>query len=89
MRMKRLWSTLWENDLATPAAILAELGPQAKILVIAAHKARVDLEEMAKLCGTTAEILLGDAKYLTAKYPITIHEDGTVTVNQWKLIFIK
>jgi len=79
-RMKNLWETLWENPRATPTEILAELGPKATTLFQVAGKARADLEEMAKLAGTTAEVLLGDAKYLTPAAPVTFHQDGTVTL---------
>ena len=79
-RMRNLWETLWENPRATPAEILAELGPKAKTLFQAAAQARTDLEIMAQLAGTTATALLGDAKYLNPKQPVTIHPDGTVTL---------
>lgn len=79
-RMKNLWETLWENPRATPAEILAALGTKARTLFIAAARARTDLEQMATLAGTTATALLGDAKYLTPKLPVTLHDDGTVTL---------
>lgn len=79
-RMKNLWETLWENPRATPAEILAELGPKARTLFLAAAKAREDLEDLATLAGTTATALLGDSKYLTPKYPVTFHQNGTVTL---------
>jgi len=79
-RFKNLWETLWENDRAEPAEILAALGPKAMIVFQAAGAARTDLDAMAELAGTTAEALLGDAKYLTPKLPVTFHQDGTVTI---------
>ena len=79
-RMKNLWETLWENPRATPAEILAALGTKAKTLFIAAARARTDLEQMAILAGTTAEALLGDVKYLTPKFAVDVHADGTVTL---------
>jgi hypothetical protein len=79
-RMKNLWETLWENPRATPAEILAALGPKAKRLFQAAGQARADLEVMAGLAGKTTVELLGDAKYLTPKFPVTFHSDGTVTL---------
>lgn len=79
-RMKNLWQTLWENPRATPAEILAALGPRAKKLFQAAGQARADLEVMAGLAGKTTVELLGDAKFLTPKFPVTFHTDGTVTL---------
>lgn len=81
-RMKNLWETLWENPRATPAEILAELGPKGRTLFLAAAKARTDLEELATLAGTTATALLGDAKYLAPKLAVEINaETGVVTLS--------
>jgi len=79
-RIKNLWETLWENERATPAQILAALGTNASKVFRAAALARTDLESIATLAGTTPAILLGDAKYLTPKLAITFHQDGRVTV---------
>jgi hypothetical protein len=80
-QMKNLWETLWENPRATPAEVLLALGTNAGKLFLAAVKARADLIEMATLAGTTAEQLLGDSKYLSPKFPVTVHANGTVTLN--------
>jgi hypothetical protein len=80
LRLKNMWSTLWENERATPEQILAALGTNASKVFQAAALARTDLEAIATLAGTTPAILLGDAKYLTPKLAITFHQDGRVTL---------
>lgn len=79
-RIKNLWETLWENERATPAQILAALGTNARKIFQAAALARADLEAVATLAGTTPTALLGDAKYLTPKAAVTFHADGRVTL---------
>jgi ABC-type branched-subunit amino acid transport system substrate-binding protein len=79
-RIKNLWETLWENERATPAHILAALGTNASKIFQAAALARADLEAIATLAGTTPTALLGHAKYLTPKLAITFHQDGRVTL---------
>lgn len=79
-RMKNLWETVWDNPRATPVQIFAALGTKGKIVLQAAGQVRADLTALANISGTTAEALLGDAKYLTPRYPVTIHADGHVTV---------
>jgi hypothetical protein len=78
--LKNLWETLWENPRATPAEILAELGPRGGLVLLAGSLAVDDLEACAAAAGTTATALLGDDKYLTTPVPITVGEDGTVTL---------
>lgn len=80
-RIKNLWETLWENERATPAEVLAALDVNARKIFQAAALARADLEAVATLAGTTPTALLGDAKYLTPKLPVTFHDDGRVTIN--------
>lgn len=75
-RVKNLWETLWENDRATPAQILSALGPNARRVFQAAALARADLEAVATLAGKTPTELLGDAKYLSPKFPVTFFPDG-------------
>lgn len=77
---KNLWSLLWENDTATPAEILAAWGTNAKLMFQAAGAERAWIVTIGTALGTTPEALLGDAKYLTPALPITIHPDGTVTL---------
>lgn len=81
-RLKNLWETLWENERATPAEILAALDTRAVKLFQAAGQARDDLIALATIAGTTAEALLGDPKYLTPKQPVIFHQDGTVTLDE-------
>jgi hypothetical protein len=80
-RMKNLWETLWENDRATPAEILMALGTNAATIFQAAALARTDLEAIANLANTTSEALLGDAKYLTTAFPVTIENNGTAILS--------
>lgn len=80
-RMKNLWETVWENPRATPAEVLAEWGPDAAKAFRLGALARAHLEAIAEEAGTTAEVLLGDSKYLTPKLPVNInHETGFVTL---------
>lgn len=79
-RVKNLWETLWENDRATPAQILAALGTHARRVFQAAALARSDLEAVATLAGKTPTELLGHAKYLTPKFPVTFFPDGTAVL---------
>jgi hypothetical protein len=81
---KNLWSLLWENDTATPAEILEAWGTNAKLMFQAAGAERQWVTTIAAALGTTAEELLGDAKYLTPKQPVTFHQDGKVTISQPK-----
>lgn len=75
-RVKNLWETLWENERATPSQILTALGTHARRVFQAAALARSDLEAVAALAGKTPTELLGDAKYLTPKFPVTFFPDG-------------
>ena len=77
---KNLWSLLWENDTATPAEILAAWGTNARLMFIAAAAERTWITTIATATSTTAEALLGDAKYLTPAQPVTFHANGTVTL---------
>jgi hypothetical protein len=79
-RIKNLWETLWENERATPAQILAALGTNARRVFQAAALARADLEAIAALANTTPTALLGDAKYLTPKFPVTFLPDGSAVL---------
>jgi hypothetical protein len=77
---KNLWSLLWENDTATPADILAAWGINAKLMFQTAGAERAWITTIATALNTTPEALLGDAKYLTPALPVTLHPDGTVTL---------
>jgi hypothetical protein len=79
-RMKNMWETVWDNPRATPPEIFAALGTKGRVVLLAAVQVRADLTALATLSGTTAEALLGDAKYLSPRYPVTIASDGRVTV---------
>jgi hypothetical protein len=77
---KNLWSLLWENDTATPADILAAWGTNAKLMFQVAAAERTWIITLATALNTTPEALLGDAKYLTPAQPVTLHPNGTVTL---------
>lgn len=77
---KNLWEQLWENDTAPPADILAAWGTNARLMFIAAAAERTWITTIAAATGTTAEALLGSDKYLTPAQPVTVHPDGTVTL---------
>lgn len=79
-RFKDLWLQLWENPTATPAEILEGYGVRGKIMFQAAGAERTWITTIATALGTTAEVLLGDVKYLTPAQPVTFHADGTVTL---------
>lgn len=77
---KNLWSLLWENDTATPAEILAAWGTNARLMFQAAAAERTWITTIAIATATTPEALLGSDKYLAPAQPVTIHPDGTVTL---------
>lgn len=77
---KNLWEQLWENDTAPPADILAAWDTNAKLMFQTAGAERTWITTIATALNTTAEALLGDAKYLAPALPVTVHPDGTVTL---------
>lgn len=78
--LKNIWETLWENHRATPQEIFDELGGNGALVLLAGQLAVTDLTNIAQAIGKTPEELIGDAKYLTVKHPVTIAENGVVTV---------
>lgn len=80
MVMKNLWETLWENHRATPVEIFSVLGPRGYLVLQAGAAQIAHLQASAQLAGTNLEEILGDAKYLTTKYPVTLNGDGSVNV---------
>lgn len=77
---KNLWSQLWENPTATPADILAAWDTKAARMFIAAGAERTWITTLATALGTTPADLLGSDKYLEPAQPVTLHPDGTVTL---------
>lgn len=78
---KVLWETTWENPRgATPQEVFNAFGANG-YKVLLCGSAYVDLiEAIAMIKGTTAEQLLGDWKYTTTKYEISV-SSGQVTVH--------
>lgn len=78
---KNFWLQLWENPTATPETILAGFGSRGRAMFLAAQAEVAWLEDMAEKLETTPAALLGDAKFLGPKLPVTInHETGVVTL---------
>lgn len=82
------WEDLWESTDATPQEIFNALGAKGGMVLLAGSIAVEHITKIAEgLTLITGELvtpegpkLLGDAKYLTTKYPATVNPDGTVTV---------
>jgi len=80
---KTLWETLWENPRVSSAQeVFDELGVYGSIILQAGSCQVTNVENQAAILGTTAAELFGDAKYLTTKHPVTINQDGSVTVQE-------
>jgi len=76
---KRLWAVLWLNPSATPAQIVAALGPRAAG-IFAASRANVQhLAACAALAGGDLASI-GLADFVQPPLEVTIHPDGTVTL---------
>lgn len=78
--LKNIWETLWENPRATPQEIFDVLGSNGGLVLLGGQLAVQDITAIATAINTTPEALLGDAKYLTTKFPVVIDESGNVTV---------
>jgi hypothetical protein len=78
---KIIWSSLWESPATSAVDILAALGPRGVRALQAGAQSVADLTACAAIAGTTVEALVGDAKYLTTKLPVSITEDGVVTIS--------
>lgn len=78
---KQIFDVVWHDERATPQQILAALGTKAKLLfqVSAANKAH--LQTLATTVGKTLNDFL-PAEYQTPPLPFTIHNDGTVTIDE-------
>jgi hypothetical protein len=85
---KEAWSKIWDNPKASPQEIFDELGSEGGIVLVAGSL-QVDYitlitDAINNRDGSsyTAADWLGDPKYLTTGKPVTVNEDGTVTVGE-------
>jgi hypothetical protein len=77
------FNTVWRNERpgATPAAVLAAMGNNAK-LVFAFANANLDhISQCAQLVGKTLNDFIAPQDY-TPPLAFTINDDGTATINQ-------
>lgn len=74
------WETLWENKRKTPAEIVEKMGTRAGRFFLASSIERAYFQSIANATGLTLSQLLGDDKYTTPKYQVTVNEDGTATI---------
>jgi hypothetical protein len=80
---KVCFDTLWRNQRegATPAAILAALGTNAKLVFQIASENLAHISNCAALIGKARADFISDED-CTPPVAFTIHADGTVTLNQ-------
>ena len=79
---KTLMDTVWRNqrDGATPAAILAALGTNAKLVFALADENLTNIGNCAVLVGKTRADFIADEDCIPP-LAFTMHNDGTVTLN--------
>ena len=77
---KNSWDTTWENPRSTPDAVVEAMGTKAARFFLAGSIERDYFQSIATALGVTFAELVGDDKYLTTKYPVTVNENGTATV---------
>lgn len=78
---KNRWETLWENPREKPDVIVGYMGNRADRFFLAGSIERDYMQAIATATGQTFAELVGDEKYITTKYPVTVNPDGTVTVD--------
>ncbi len=71
------YTWLWLSDEATPAEILAELGTQAREV----FERGADIVGFLTGQHTGRPIAQMDESEYLPKQPVTVHDDGTVTIN--------
>lgn len=75
------WDTIWANERegATPAAILAQLGTHAALVFAFS---RINLQHIAACCDLVGKQPTDflPVKYWETPHPITVHDDGSVTI---------
>lgn len=79
---KNRWETCWENSREEPDVIVEAMGPKAARFFLAGSIERDYMQAIAQALDLTFEELVGDGKYVTTKYPITVYPDGTVIVHK-------
>lgn len=77
---KNRWETLWENPREKPDVIVGHMGNRAARFFLAGSIERDYMQAIATATDQTFAELVGDEKYITTKYPVTVNPDGTVTV---------
>ena len=77
---KQVYDVLWNDTRATPAEILAALGTNAKTIFTVSQANKAHLTAIASLMGKTIDDLV-PVKYQNPPVAITIHDDGTVTID--------
>jgi hypothetical protein len=77
------WQTIWRNarDGATPAAVLAALGPRAGLIFGFANENIEHIDRIAKMVGKARADFISDAD-CTPPMAFTIHSDGAVTLTK-------
>lgn len=75
------YDLLWKRQDATPAEILAALGPSATFLFQLSAENKRHLEALAKLVGKTLTDFL-PIEYQTPPVELLFHQDGTVTLKE-------
>ena len=75
------FDTIWNNQRegATPAAVLAAMGPRAALVFAFADANLQHINACAQLVGKTLNDFLAPSEY-TPPQEVTINNDGTVTL---------
>jgi cell division septum initiation protein DivIVA len=75
--IKSNWENIWENTSATPTEMMAAMGKEA----VSIFQSSAEYTQTIYNIGQTMEpIITIDAKYLSAKFPYTANEDGSITL---------
>ena len=77
---RQCFDVIWKDTRATPAQILAALGTNAKLVFLTSAENKAHLTHLATLVGKTLDDFL-PAEYQTTPQAVTLHDDGTVTLN--------
>ena len=72
------WSNIWENPDATPAEMLLAMGTNATQIFQTSADYTLVIYNIGQSMTPVVNL---DPKYLSAKYPYTAHEDGSITLN--------
>lgn len=76
------YNTVWRNERpgCTPAAVIAAMGTNAKLVFAFAAENLAHIGNCAALVGKTRQDFISDADALPP-VPVTINNDGTVTIS--------